>query len=305
MKPWQAPACTTRAPDEYPQHPAEIQNMVKEYREAEQKHTSHTRLRIPTFCAPGFSPPLGPDRTSGRPKARAFIEFLFQQSRAQSASLRPMKPAGLLFLSLYPNLVMHFEPRSGECGSDILVDALDVDLVLLRAAAGKSKQDQGVGQNVDHTAFSPPARGQRIQQFPHRALNTGCRASGAISPAAPAQTGLVHFRMRHGQRRKVNIELPNSRISMSIMRGLLCLRCRPCAAPAREWRRQLPRHFLCSVWRRSSRTRAGGQLHGRFRKGRTASFSRAVELLDRGLQIRSPVTQVRSQRQITILCTLV
>ena len=59
---------------------AEIQNMVKEYREAEQKHAGHTRLRdsdvLPALV---FLLRLGLTRTSGRPKARAFIEFLFQQ----------------------------------------------------------------------------------------------------------------------------------------------------------------------------------------------------------------------------------
>jgi len=59
---------------------AEIENMVKEYREAEQKHAGHTRLRdSDVLRALVFLLRLGLTRTSGRPKARAFVEFLFQQ----------------------------------------------------------------------------------------------------------------------------------------------------------------------------------------------------------------------------------
>ena len=70
---------------------AEVQNMVKEYREAEQKHTGHTRLRdSDVLRALVFLLRMGLTRTSGRPKARAFVEFLFQQfPEPQSAIAAP------------------------------------------------------------------------------------------------------------------------------------------------------------------------------------------------------------------------
>lgn len=69
----------------------EVQNMVKEYREAEQKHTGHTRLRdSDVLRALVFLLRMGLTRTSGRPKARAFVEFLFQQfPEPQSAIAAP------------------------------------------------------------------------------------------------------------------------------------------------------------------------------------------------------------------------
>ena len=59
---------------------AELQNMVKEYREAEHKHLGYTKLRD-TEVLKGlvFLLRMGHARTSGRPKSRAFIEFLFAQ----------------------------------------------------------------------------------------------------------------------------------------------------------------------------------------------------------------------------------
>jgi hypothetical protein len=69
----------------------EVQKMVKEYREAEQKHTGHTRLRdSDVLRALVFLLRMGLTRTSGRPKARAFVEFLFQQfPEPQSAITAP------------------------------------------------------------------------------------------------------------------------------------------------------------------------------------------------------------------------
>lgn len=59
---------------------AEIQKMVKEYREAEQKHMGRSRLRdSDVLRALVFLLRMGLTRTSGRPKARAFVEFLFAQ----------------------------------------------------------------------------------------------------------------------------------------------------------------------------------------------------------------------------------
>jgi len=58
----------------------ELQTMVKEYREAEQKHMGHTRLRdADVLRALVFLSRLAQARTSGRPKSRAYVEFLFTQ----------------------------------------------------------------------------------------------------------------------------------------------------------------------------------------------------------------------------------
>jgi len=66
----------------------EVQTMVKEFREAEQKHAGNTRLRdsdvLRTLV---FLLRLGLTRTSGRPKARAFVEFLFQQFPEQQSAI--------------------------------------------------------------------------------------------------------------------------------------------------------------------------------------------------------------------------
>jgi hypothetical protein len=59
---------------------AEVQKMVKEYREAEQKHLGYSRLKDTDILrALVFILRLGHGRTSGRPKSRAFIDFLYAQ----------------------------------------------------------------------------------------------------------------------------------------------------------------------------------------------------------------------------------
>jgi hypothetical protein len=59
---------------------AELQNMAKEYREAEQKHMGYTKLRdSDVLRGLTFLLRMGHARTTGRPKSRAFIEFLFAQ----------------------------------------------------------------------------------------------------------------------------------------------------------------------------------------------------------------------------------
>jgi hypothetical protein len=59
---------------------ADIQQMVKEYREAEQKHTGYTRLRdSDVLKALVFLLRMGLTRTSGRPRSRAFVDFLVAQ----------------------------------------------------------------------------------------------------------------------------------------------------------------------------------------------------------------------------------
>jgi hypothetical protein len=57
-----------------------IQKMIQEYREAEQKHMGYVRLRdSEVLRALVFVLRLANGRTTGRPKSRAFIDFLFSQ----------------------------------------------------------------------------------------------------------------------------------------------------------------------------------------------------------------------------------
>ena len=59
---------------------AEVQQMLKEYREAEKKHLGYTRLREgDVLRALVFLLRMGSARSSGRPKSKAFLEFLFRQ----------------------------------------------------------------------------------------------------------------------------------------------------------------------------------------------------------------------------------
>jgi len=69
----------------------EIEQMVKEFREAEHKHMGLTRLRdSEVLKALVFLLRLGLGRTSGRPKSRAFVDFLWTQfPEKQSAIAAP------------------------------------------------------------------------------------------------------------------------------------------------------------------------------------------------------------------------
>jgi hypothetical protein len=67
---------------------AEVQNMVKEYREAEQKHVGYAQLRdSEVLRALVFLVRMAHVRTSGRPKSRAFVDFVMAQF--------PEKPSGI------------------------------------------------------------------------------------------------------------------------------------------------------------------------------------------------------------------
>jgi hypothetical protein len=69
---------------------AEVQTMVKEYREAEQKHMGATHLRDgDVLKALVFLLRMGHGRTSGRPKSRAFIDFLFAQFPEKTGVVAP------------------------------------------------------------------------------------------------------------------------------------------------------------------------------------------------------------------------
>jgi hypothetical protein len=59
---------------------AELQKMIKEYRETEQKHLGYSRLRdSDVLRALVFLVRMGHSRTSGRPKSRAFVDFVLAQ----------------------------------------------------------------------------------------------------------------------------------------------------------------------------------------------------------------------------------
>jgi hypothetical protein len=58
----------------------EVQRMIKEYREAEEKHVGYSRLRdSDVLRALVFLVRMGYTRTSGRPKSRAFLDFIVGQ----------------------------------------------------------------------------------------------------------------------------------------------------------------------------------------------------------------------------------
>jgi len=79
---------------------AEVENMVKEYREAEQKHVGYSSLKdSEVLKALVFLVRLGQGRTSGRPKSRAFVEFLFAQfPERESAVVTPQEAGSRIVL---------------------------------------------------------------------------------------------------------------------------------------------------------------------------------------------------------------
>ena len=69
---------------------SEIEQMIKEFRETEQQHTGLTRLRdSDVLKALVFLLRMGLSRTSGRPKSRAFLDFLFAQFPERPALTAP------------------------------------------------------------------------------------------------------------------------------------------------------------------------------------------------------------------------
>ena len=74
---------------------AEVQKMVKEFREAEQKHLGYSRLKdTDVLRALVFLVRMAYGKTSGRPKSRAFIDFLFVQFPEKPASTGVPEEAG-------------------------------------------------------------------------------------------------------------------------------------------------------------------------------------------------------------------
>lgn len=79
---------------------SEVETMIREYREAEQKHLGYSTLReSEVLKALVFLVRLAHGRTSGRPRARAFVEFLFAQfPEKESAVLIPQEAGGRIIL---------------------------------------------------------------------------------------------------------------------------------------------------------------------------------------------------------------
>jgi hypothetical protein len=77
----------------------EVETMVKEYREAEQKHTGFVSLRdSDVLKALVFLVRLSHGRTTGRPKSRALVEFLFDQFPDNEAALAAPEAASRIIL---------------------------------------------------------------------------------------------------------------------------------------------------------------------------------------------------------------
>jgi len=73
----------------------EVQEMVKQYREAEQKQLGYRRLRdIEVLQAIVFLLRLAHSKTSGRPKSRAFVDFLFSQFPEKNAVIAAPEEVG-------------------------------------------------------------------------------------------------------------------------------------------------------------------------------------------------------------------
>lgn len=78
----------------------EVETAVKEFRETEQKHLGYSRLRDwDVLQALVFLLRMGMARTSGRPKSRAYIDFLSSQfPQAQSPVATPQEAGGRIVL---------------------------------------------------------------------------------------------------------------------------------------------------------------------------------------------------------------
>jgi hypothetical protein len=75
----------------------ELQKMVQEYREAEQKHTGQSRLRdSDVLRGLVFLVRMGHARTSGRPKAKAFVDFLFAQFPENPSAVAGEEASGII-----------------------------------------------------------------------------------------------------------------------------------------------------------------------------------------------------------------
>ncbi len=73
----------------------EVETMVREFREAEEKQLGYNRLRdADVLTALVFLLRMGLARTSGRPKSRAFVDFLFAQFPEKQSAIAGPEDAG-------------------------------------------------------------------------------------------------------------------------------------------------------------------------------------------------------------------
>lgn len=73
----------------------EVENMIKEYREAEQKHVGYSSLKdSEVLKGLVFLLRLANGRTSGRPKSRTFVEFLFAQFPEKDSTVLTAEETG-------------------------------------------------------------------------------------------------------------------------------------------------------------------------------------------------------------------
>jgi hypothetical protein len=74
---------------------AQVEEMVKQYREAEQKELGYSNLRdVDVLKALVFLLRLAHGRTSGRPKSRAFLDFLLAQFPEKETALVAAQESG-------------------------------------------------------------------------------------------------------------------------------------------------------------------------------------------------------------------
>ena len=78
---------------------AELQSMVKEYRDTEQKNLGYSRLRDgDVLRALVFLVRTAHGRTSGRPKSRGFVDFLLAQFPESPATVAHEEVGGRIIL---------------------------------------------------------------------------------------------------------------------------------------------------------------------------------------------------------------
>lgn len=78
---------------------SELQTMVKEFREAEQQHVGHSRLKdSEVLRALVFLIRMGYSRTSGRPKSRSFADFLIAQFPEKKSAIGGFEQASSIIV---------------------------------------------------------------------------------------------------------------------------------------------------------------------------------------------------------------
>jgi hypothetical protein len=78
---------------------AELEKMIAQYRELEQKHLGYSTLKdSETLEALVFLVRMAHGRTSGRPKSRAFLDFLFEQFPEKSGVVAPAEAGSRLIV---------------------------------------------------------------------------------------------------------------------------------------------------------------------------------------------------------------